>query len=140
MLRHMTLSPSAIISSIIKCKSGILVHRKHHFFVTIDASRFSTWSIVIVKVRRHVHVYHGGVPLIDKIPEVVSNEHLHLVQGQRRCHGCATKISETAKVMSIRPEFIIVFVPALGINLPSFPSARCDEYRFANIFPTFGLV
>jgi hypothetical protein len=91
-------------------------------------------------VRRYVHVYHGGVPLIDKILEMVSNEHLHLVQGQRRCHGCATKISETAKVMSIRPEFIIVFVPALGINLPSFPSARCDEYRFANIFPTFGLV
>jgi len=95
---------------------------------------------VIVKVRRHVHVYHGGVPLIDKILEVVSNEHLHLVQGQRRCHDCAPKISETAKVMSIPPEFIIVFVPAFGINLPSLGSARCDEYRFANILPVFELV
>jgi hypothetical protein len=95
---------------------------------------------VIVKVRRHVLVYHGGVPLIDKILEVVSNEHLHLVQGQHRCHGCAPKICETAKVMSIRPEFIIVFVPALGINLPSLPSARCDKYRFANILPAFELI
>jgi len=49
-------------------------------------------------------------------------------------------MSVTAKAMSIRPEFIIVFVPALGINLPSFPSARCDEYRFANILPVFELV
>src|SRR5262249_47187245 len=89
-----------------------LVHREHHFFITIDASRFSTWSIVIVKVRRHVRVYHGGVPLIDKILEVVSNECLHLVQGQRRCHGYAPKKSGTAKVMSVQPEFIIAFVPA----------------------------
>jgi len=42
--------------------------------------------------------------------------------------------------VSIRPEFIIIYVPRFGHQLSSLPPARCDEYSLANVLVAVELI
>jgi hypothetical protein len=89
MFRHITLSPSATISSMVTCRSGIDLYMcNHHLFVTIHAGRFPARSVMVVEIRRQALADDRSFSLVN---EVFSDKFLHLIRGQFGCQGVLLK-------------------------------------------------
>jgi hypothetical protein len=80
--RHITLSPSAIMSSLVTRRSGMDLYVASIICVAFHAGQLTAGAIMVVEVGRHVSANGRSVSLVDEILEVGAHKRLHLIERQ----------------------------------------------------------